>query len=285
MMLNSLPILLAFLGANADYPRPELLVNAESLVNKPSGVILDVRAKPQYLTGHIPGAISVNGIAWGRAFTPSASADDWSKRLGEAGIDLDKPVIVYGTDDVREPARIWWILRFWGVKHAQLLNGGWPAYVAAGGKASQEEARPTATKLKLTEHPDRLATKDQLLKLLAGAPPQLLDVRSTAEFCGETTLAKRNGSIPGATHLEWIECLDPQTKRFKSPEELRKLFQEHKVDINKPAITYCQSGGRASVVAFALELMGGDQIQNYYQSWAEWGNDPNTPVAKPSAKR
>jgi thiosulfate/3-mercaptopyruvate sulfurtransferase len=51
--------------------------------------------------------------------------------------------------------------------------------------------------------------------------------------------------------------------------------------VNQPAVTYCQSGGRASVVAFTLELMGGKQVKNYYRSWAEWGNAENTPVAKP----
>ena len=52
--------------------------------------------------------------------------------------------------------------------------------------------------------------------------------------------------------------------------------------MNRPAVTYCQSGGRAAVVAFALELMGGKQVGNYYRSWSEWGNDPDTPVAKPA---
>ena len=50
-------------------------------------------------------------------------------------------------------------------------------------------------------------------------------------------------------------------------------------------MTYCQSGGRASVMAFALELMGGREVRNYYKSWAEWGNDPETPVAIPPAKK
>jgi 3-mercaptopyruvate sulfurtransferase SseA len=27
--------------------------------------------------------------------------------------------------------------------------------------------------------------------------------------------------------------------------------------------------------------MGGKQVENYYKSWAEWGNAADTPVAKP----
>ena len=65
---------------------------------------------------------------------------------------------------------------------------------------------------------------------------------------------------------------------------LEHLLAERHIDLDRPAVTYCQSGGRAAVVAFALELMGGKQVSNYYRSWAEWGNDPKTPVGKPQRK-
>ena len=79
--------------------------------------------------------------------------------------------------------------------------------------------------------------------------------------------------------------LDAKTKRFKSSSELKALLAERHIDVNKPAVTYCQSGGRAAAVAFALELMGGKQVENYYKSWAEWGNDPETPVDRPRPKK
>ena len=36
-----------------------------------------------------------------------------------------------------------------------------------------------------------------------------------------------------------------------------------------------------AVLAFALELMGGNDVRNYYRSWSEWGNDADTPIVKP----
>jgi thiosulfate/3-mercaptopyruvate sulfurtransferase len=42
---------------------------------------------------------------------------------------------------------------------------------------------------------------------------------------------------------------------------------------------------RAAVLAFALELMGGKEIRNYYRSWSEWGNAEDTPIVKPTLKR
>lgn len=40
----------------------------------------------------------------------------------------------------------------------------------------------------------------------------------------------------------------------------------------------------AAVAAFVLELMGGVEVRNYYRSWAEWGNDSETPIVKPEKK-
>ena len=47
--------------------------------------------------------------------------------------------------------------------------------------------------------------------------------------------------------------------------------------LDAPTATYCQGGVRASVMAFALELMGADPARNYDGSWGEWGADPKTP--------
>ena len=102
--------------------------------------------------------------------------------------------------------------------------------------------------------------------------------------CGVADTAKRNGTIPGATHLDWTDLIDAKTKRYKTAEELSALFKAKGIDPAKPAVTYCQSGGRASVMAFALELMGGRPAANYYRSWSEWGNADDTPVVKPEKK-
>jgi hypothetical protein len=55
--------LLAGMTAAADYPRPELLVEAASLVKAPAGLVLDVRTREKYLEGHVPGAVWVDVTA------------------------------------------------------------------------------------------------------------------------------------------------------------------------------------------------------------------------------
>jgi 3-mercaptopyruvate sulfurtransferase SseA len=104
----------------------------------------------------------------------------------------------------------------------------------------------------------------------------LLDVRGKANY--------EAGHVPGAVHLEWSDLIDPKTGKFLPPEELKNLAADRKIDPGKPAITYCQSGGRAAVAAFGLELLGARNVRNYYRSWSEWGNAEDTPVATPPKK-
>lgn len=273
------------LAPASNYPQARLLIEPSQLMKLKGTVILDVRGKKDFAQAHIPGAVWIDAKAWDRAFNAEPDAAGWEKRLGDSGIDLRNAVVVYGDDDVRDAARIWWILRYWGVKDVRLLNGGWSGWKAAGGQESTEVKQPQSESVTLTAQPNRLATKEQLLAALKKEPPQLIDTRSEGEHCGLTNTAKRNGAIPGSVHLEWKDCLDPKSKRFKSADELAQILHERKIDVDKPAVTYCQSGGRAAVVAFTLELMGGRQVKNYYKSWSEWGNAADTPIQKPQPKQ
>jgi thiosulfate/3-mercaptopyruvate sulfurtransferase len=279
-------------GAKRDaYPRAELLMEPAELA-KPEVLkkfrILDARPKEEYEAGHVPGAVWVDHAAWSKGFAADSDKRKWEGRFHALGIALHDKVVVYDDSLGKDAARIWWIARYAGAKDVRLLNGGWKGWVAAGHEVSTKA--PIILKVeggpRVARNPkQRLATKEDVLNDLDKRnESQIVDARSTGEYCGTAKTAKRNGSIPGAKHLEWSDLLDKKTHRFKSAAELRKLFREAGIELKHPIITYCQSGGRASVMAFALELMGANDVRNYYRSWAEWGNAEDTPVDRPEEK-
>jgi thiosulfate/3-mercaptopyruvate sulfurtransferase len=266
-----------------EYAKPSLLAEPADLVKKV--VVLDVRPRKDYDAGHVPGAVWLNLAAWSKAVNSDDSREGWVKRVGALGIDGKRPVIVYDDDRSREASRVWWILRYRGVPDVRVLNGGWKGFLAAGGKPDKEVPRVTEQTPDLKREAERLATRERILaQLKGGTADQLLDARSLGEHCGDKKTAKRSGAIPGAKHLEWSDTIDPKTGRFKGAAELTKLFKDAGIDPERPTTTYCQSGGRAAVAAFVIELMTGKPARNYYKSWAEWGNDPDTPVVKPGKK-
>lgn len=284
MSLTALYLSLALGADPAAYPNPKLLIEPAELAQQlsaPQTVIIDVRGEKSYAEGHVPGAIRVDVGAMSKAFTTESDAGKWGSRLEHLGIAPTFHVVVYG-DSWPESARLWWILRYWGVQDVRLLNGGWTAWAASGGKVSTEATKPHPVMAGVFRAAaERLATKADVLAMVKDKSTQILDVRTTGEFCGTAGAAKKKGAVPGAVHLEWNAFVDAKTQKLKPPAEIAKLLKDAGIDPAKPAVTYCQSGGRASVSAFVLELMGGTQVRNYYRSWAEWGNADDTPVVKP----
>ncbi len=267
--------------APAAYPNPNLLVEAAELAKPGAGEkyhLLDVRSLKAFEEGHAAGAAWVPLQAWSKAVTlGTADAAFWKRSLSEVGVTPDKPAAVYG-EDARDVARIWWMLKYAGVKDARVLNGGWKAFAAAKGETKAGLTTNAAPPHDWTLVADRLATKADVQAELKAHAGTLLDARSAGEHTGEVKSAKKSGCVPGAVHLEWSDLLDPKTGKFLPPAEMAKLYKDKGVDLTKPAVTYCQSGGRAAVAAFGLELMGGTKVRNYYGSWSEWGNAADTPV-------
>lgn len=279
----------AAVAAADKYARPHLLIETNELAKPDVArrlVILDARKKVAYQQSHIPGARWVDHDTWKSALGDGTDVQGWSRRIGTLGIDRESEVVVYDDMGGLLAARIWWLLRYWGVDGARLLNGGWRAWQAEGLPTDAVEPPPVrATQFTANAHRQRLATKEQIVASLPEHRLQLVDSRSREEYCGiDRKENKRGGAIPGARHLEWSNLLDPATGRFKSPEELRRLIAEAGIDLNAPLASYCQTGGRASVMAFGLELMGAKESRNYYSSWSEWGNNEDLPIVVPEKK-
>ncbi len=109
-------------------------------------------------------------------------------------------------------------------------------------------------------------TTEELAGRLRDAGLVLLDVRSGAEFTGESGYPcdPRQGHIPGARHVEYSEFL------VRSPDEIRELLG---LPAGTEVVTYCHSGQRSEVAAEA-HSSAGYEARNYSGSWHEWSRDP-----------
>jgi thiosulfate/3-mercaptopyruvate sulfurtransferase len=119
---------LSLRAADETYHKPELLVEPAALA-KPEEVkklvVLDARSREKYLKRHVPGARWVDHAEWAKGFGDGKGVDAWGTRIGALGIGADTRVVVYDDTHSKDAARVWWILRYWGVEDVRLLNGGW----------------------------------------------------------------------------------------------------------------------------------------------------------------
>jgi thiosulfate/3-mercaptopyruvate sulfurtransferase len=113
-------------------------------------------------------------------------------------------------------------------------------------------------------------SKDEVARRLGEEGFVVLDVRSRAEFTGETTAPcdPRPGRIPGARHLDVQELLT------SPPEQIRALVGPADVEL----VTYCHSGSRSELAAQILRAAG-YLAANYRGSWHEWSRDESLPAA------
>lgn len=211
-----------------------LLVEASGLQKMLSSKnlrILDVRSQTDYAKGHIPGAVRVDVGEW----KTLALADDglydtkgWAKLVGAHGVSDGNHVVVYGSK-ITDAARIWWLLKYVGLKNVSLVNGGWQAWTKNDRtiETSVPDVQPVKFKPRLQAN--RLAEMSAVKKSLKSDEFQIVDTRSDSEFAG--------GRVPGAVHLEWKHLL-ADDGRFKTSQQLKTLFRKQGVLPNESAVCY-----------------------------------------------
>lgn len=272
--------------------RDAVLITAEQLMNagKPAPAILDVRwrldrpdGREAYLDGHIPGAVYVSledelsdhsREGRGRHPLPTGSALQAAARRW--GLRRDQPVVVYDDWNRAGSARAWWVLTAAGLRDVRILDGGLPAWIAAGGRLQTGPIEPAPGDVTVT-HDDLYAgaqpvlTADQVSGTAVGT---IVDARAPERFRGESEpVDPVAGHIPGARNLPSLAVLDADG-RFVSGERLAELIDE--TGIGATAGVYCGSGVTASVVLAALNTVGVDGAL-FPGSWSQWSGE-NRPV-------
>ena len=127
-----------------------------------------------------------------------------------------------------------------------------------------------------------VATKGALIANLEKQSLQVLDARSADRVFGtgiDPVHGGQNGRIPGSFNLPFGDVFEDDGT-FKSPEDLRRAFSQAGVDLEQPVVTTCGSGVTASVLLFAMHLIGKYDTALYDGSWQEWSADPDTPKAQ-----
>ena len=92
----------------------------------------------------------------------AASARRLSRVFGALGIDAETTVVGYDDSGGLLAARLFWTLEYAGHRQARILNGGYPAWLAAGGAVSQRAASHPVKRFEVRLDPSRVVSAEEI---------------------------------------------------------------------------------------------------------------------------
>ena len=277
------------------FARPELIATPEWLADElahESVRVLDVRWRPDgtaaesFEAGHIPGAVHLD---WRTELVDAALEEDGpalhlttaeraAAAFGRAGVADGSSVVIYDDTLSLYAAWTWWALRAFGHESARVLDGGYPAWQASR-RVVSTASLPHAPATFTPRSNPRLRLSMSDVRAMLGSPDvQLLDARAPAEYRGFEGNTKRLGHIPGAANVPVGAMTRPGSQHFKVGDDLRELLFKANVARGRRMVCYDGSGIAAAKLAFALTLLGHEDVAVYDGGWSEWGNRLDLPV-------
>jgi thiosulfate/3-mercaptopyruvate sulfurtransferase len=245
-----------------------------------------VSGRKNHENGHIPGSVFVDlrddlcDPANDRFMYPMCSATQFAATMSRLGIGPDTRVVLY--DDMLNiwAARVWWVLRSFGFEGAAVLNGGWKKWVSEGRPVTTVATTPAPAQFVCNPRSGLIADRSEVLAAIGQADTCLLNSLDPDEYAGRGTVRyKRPGHIPSSVNVSFLGLIDPATQTYLDADALHGQFEKVGALSADRVITYCGGAIAACSTAFAMSLLGVENIAVYDGSMTEWAADPSLPLA------
>jgi thiosulfate/3-mercaptopyruvate sulfurtransferase len=239
----------------------------------------------EYQAAHIPGArfFDLDDVSDHRSDLPHMvpPVEKFMSRMRAIGVGDGHQIVVYDGSGLFSAPRVWWLFKLMGQMDIAVLDGGFPKWQAEGHPV--EDLPPTLRDRHMMVRRQNQMVKDvtQVSAASKLGESEIVDARSPGRFYGkdpEPRPGLRAGHIPGSKNVFYKDLLKADDT-MKSPDEMRQVFLEAGVDLDKPVITSCGSGVTAAILSLGLTRMGKTDHSLYDGSWTEWGMFPTLPIA------
>ena len=239
----------------------------------------------EYQAAHIPGArfFDLDDVSDHRSDLPHMvpPVEKFMSRMRAIGVGDGHQIVVYDGSGLFSAPRVWWLFKLMGQMDIAVLDGGFPKWQAEGHPV--EDLPPILRDRHMMVRRQNHMVKDvtQVSAASKLGESEIVDARSPGRFYGkdpEPRPGLRAGHIPGSKNVFYKDLLKADDT-MKSPDEMRQVFLEAGVDLDKPVITSCGSGVTAAILSLGLTRMGKTDHSLYDGSWSEWGMFPTLPIA------
>jgi thiosulfate/3-mercaptopyruvate sulfurtransferase len=241
-------------------------------------------ARAEYEAAHIPGAVyfDINEICDTASDLPHMmpSAEKFTSRVQKLGLGDGLRLVIYDSLGIFSAPRVWWMFRHMGHEDVVVLDGGLPAWVAAG--HALEDMAPVARERHFTvrRRADLIRDMSQVRDKLARGSAQIIDARGAARFQGTTPEPREglpSGHMRGALNVPFTGVLNGDGT-LKDAASLSELMSASGIDLSARIVTTCGSGVTACVLALAFARLGRWDVPVYDGSWTQWASTPGNEI-------
>jgi len=266
-----------------DLPELRVFDTTVHLNPKPGGGYTVESGRAQYDAGHIHGAgfidvgaeLSDPGHALRYMLPPP---ELFAARMSGWGVGPGTRVVLYNSGPTWWSTRVWYMLREYGFDAAQVLDGGLDKWRLEGRPLDTSPCRHPPARFVAGAPRGLFVGKEAVLAAVQRRDRHLVNALAPEVFSGRVAGYGRPGRIAGSVNLFAKELLDPATQAFLPREALRERLAARGLLDGRGVIAYCGGGISATTDAFALHLLGHEDVAIYDASMNEWGPDASLPM-------
>ncbi|MBL4679969.1 MAG: sulfurtransferase [Pseudomonadales bacterium] len=260
---------------------PPFIIEADELhqfMQNGQVLLVDLSKRECYLQHHLASAIHVAPSELVIGTSPAVGKLPLIQQLealfSRMAYTKNIHIVAYDDEGGGWAGRFLWTLDVIGHTQMSYLNGGIHAWLEANLPTTDKVDDVTPCAVSLSIDNKFIASQDDVLASLNDSDTVIWDARSPEEHIGTKAFSARPGRIPNSINLEWTSAMDSQ---LRIREDIADILKELGITKDKKIITHCQSHHRSGFTYMIGKSLGYD-IRAYDGSWAEWGNDPNTPI-------
>lgn len=273
-----------WLSDHLDNPRVRIIDCSVELTPQPVGPSVARSLRADWVRGHIPNssyATMIDGFASPGKPVPYAFPDQAKVQstLRLLGVDDDTQLVLYGAGRHTSITRVWWVLRAYGLTKLSILDGGWEKWQREGRATSVVPASYPSGNVVPIYRPELIVDREAVLRAIDTQDVCIVNALSPEQFLGTGgSHFGRRGRIPRSVNVPAPSLLDPTTNTLLPMDVLSQKFTAVGALSAGRVIAYCGGGVAATAVAFALTMLGHENVAVYDGSLIDWCASPDLPM-------
>lgn len=253
------------------------------LRSEPDLIVIDARKRDDYLKDHFSGSYNLDldldmagPVLQHGGRHPLPDTETFQEKLRSIGLNDGSKVMVYDNGGNDSAGRLWWMLKYYGLKDVFVLSRGYSEF----SDEEKDAVVPESGKGTITLVPDEYmtATYEEVLEYSKQDKVEgkvVVDSRSEERWRGLVEpIDRKKGRIPNTINIFYKKCFNPDNS-LKDMDFIEATFE--KAQAFDDVIFHCGSGVTACTNIMLFDELG-RKSRLYVGSFSDYISHDNEPL-------